>query len=197
LFRSRCEFERLAPRLRELAQVHDLRGFRAPSTLRRADWIPLLGFDFDSSFSDTDVFEPQPGGTCSIFPFFLGATVELPYTMPQDHTLVQLLRRDPLPIWLEKATWLAARGGMILTLTHPDYCGTGPTLSAYRQLLVYLSSIVGAWRALPSEVAEWWRHRAALTLRTGIDGVPIILGSSRAVAISTSSEQVATWGLRE
>ena len=54
----------------------------------RAEWIPKLGFDFDGSFSDTDIFEPQPGGTCSIFPFFLDSIVGLPYTLPQDHTLI-------------------------------------------------------------------------------------------------------------
>lgn len=178
LFRSERDFAALAPRLRALADAHGLRGFRAPSTLRRADWIPRLGFDFDSSFADTDLFEPQPGGTCSIFPFFLGETVELPYTLPQDHTLIHLLGRKPLEIWLRKARWIAARGGMILTLTHPDYSGSGASLEWYRELLAYLAGISSAWRALPSEVAAWWRRRALAELTIGVDNRPQVVSSA-------------------
>ena len=82
-----------------------------------------LSFDFDCSFSDSDPYEPQPGGTCSVFPFFLAHMVELPYTMPQDHTLIHLLHRSPMQIWAMKAKWIESLGGMILTLVHPDYCG--------------------------------------------------------------------------
>ena len=126
LFRSEGDFTELAPLLQELARSHDLNGFRAPSTLRRAEWISKLSFDFDCSFSDSDPYEPQPGGTCSVFPFFLANMVELPYTMPQDHTLIHLLHRSPTQVWEMKAQWIESRGGMILTLVHPDYCGSGP-----------------------------------------------------------------------
>jgi len=175
LFRSDGYFLARAPRLRMLAIEHQLRGFRAPSTLRRVEWIPRLGFDFDSSFSDSDIFEPQPGGTCSIFPFFLGDMVELPYTLPQDHTLIHLLGREPLPIWVRKVEWIASMGGMILTLTHPDYSGEGAHLADYEELLKRLATIERSWRALPSEVAAWWRRRAALELYVHA-GNPMING---------------------
>ncbi len=175
LFRSFDEFQRLKPTVERLAREHGLRGFRAPSTLRRAEWLATMDFDFDSSFADTDPYEPQPGGTCSVFPFFLSDVVELPYTVPQDHTLVHLLRRSPLPIWVAKADWIASVSGMILTLTHPDYCGSEPYLSQYEALLKYLSTFRSAWRALPSEVAEWWRRRSAMTL-TIENGQPLIIG---------------------
>lgn len=193
LFRSERDFSHLAPRLRALADAHALRGFRAPSTLRRAEWIPRLGFDFDSSFADTDLFEPQPGGTCSLFPFFLGETVELPYTLPQDHTLIHLLARRPLETWLQKARWIASRGGMILTLTHPDYSGSGTNLECYKELLSYLADIA-AWRALPSEVAAWWRRRSLTELAIGADNRPFVAGSSNdAVARLVSSEPLQLW----
>ena len=175
LFRSNGHFSALAPRVRTLATEHQLRGFRAPSTLRRLEWIPELGFDFDSSFSDTDIFEPQPGGTCSIFPFFVGDVVELPYTLPQDHTLIHLLRQEPLPVWLRKLKWIESMGGMILTLTHPDYSGDGTPLADYEQLLQRLAALPHSWRALPSEVAAWWRRRASLDLYVHA-GKPIITG---------------------
>ena len=192
LFRSHQDFRQLAPVLERFAREQDFRGFRSPSTLRRADWIAELSFDFDSSFSDTDPYEPQPGGCCSVFPFFLGNLVELPYTVPQDHTLIHLLRREPLPVWTAKVRWIASLGGMILTLTHPDYSGEEPHLSAYEELLKRLSDIEGGWRALPSEVATWWRERARMRLSIK-DSTPVVEGpgSQRAVIRRLSEEPMA------
>jgi peptidoglycan/xylan/chitin deacetylase (PgdA/CDA1 family) len=193
LFRSECDFNRLGPILRKLADVRNLKGFRAPSTLRCGDWIEKLGFDFDSSFADSDPYEPQPGGTCSVFPFFMSDMIEMPYTMPQDHTLIHVLRRSPLPVWTAKARWIESVGGMILTLVHPDYCGVGENLKEYENLLKYLSKVSSAWRALPSEVANWWRQRDGLKLV--VDGdTPVIEGpgASRAIARRLSSEPLAS-----
>jgi peptidoglycan/xylan/chitin deacetylase (PgdA/CDA1 family) len=192
LFRSDQDFMALAPRLKRIAGEHELRGFRAPSTLRRAEWIPRLGFDYDSSFSDTDIFEPQPGGTCSIFPFFLDAVVELPYTLPQDHTLIHLLGRELVPTWIRKARWIASLGGMILTLTHPDYCGEGIYLQAYEELLDHLAQVAGAWRALPSQVADWWRQRAAAQLHVVADRPQITDPGRGACARLISQEPLAS-----
>src|SRR5579875_1153716 len=169
LFRSYEDFRTLSARLQQSARAHDLRGFRSPSTLRRAEWIKLMDFDYDCSFADTDPYEPQPGGTCSLFPFFLADLIELPYTLAQDHTLIHLLHRSPLPLWIAKADWIASISGMILTLTHPDYCGTLPHLAAYEGLLRHLASIESAWRALPSQAAAWWRRRAAMHLNIVAD----------------------------
>ena len=38
---------------------------------RSGDWrlMPRLGFEYDSSYPDTDPFEPQGGGCCSWLPF--------------------------------------------------------------------------------------------------------------------------------
>jgi peptidoglycan/xylan/chitin deacetylase (PgdA/CDA1 family) len=193
LFRSERDFREQAARIRRIADEHGLRGFRAPSTLRRAQWIPRLGFDFDSSFSDTDIFEPQPGGTCSIFPFFLDTVVELPYTLPQDHTLIHLLGQDLLSAWIRKARWIASLGGLILTLVHPDYCGEGVHFQAYERLLQHLSSIHNAWRALPSQVAQWWRQRADAELHI-IQGQPVVRAAHAAtVPRLLSQEPLGRW----
>jgi peptidoglycan/xylan/chitin deacetylase (PgdA/CDA1 family) len=189
LFRSDRDFAELRPVLERLAHDRGLRGFRAPSTLRRAELIATMRFEFDSSFSDTDPYEPQPGGTCSVFPFFLSDLVELPYTLAQDHTLIHLLRRSPLALWAAKARWIASIGGMILTLTHPDYCATEPYLSEYRELLKRLADIEGAWRAMPSQVAAWWRGRDAMTL-TVESGKPIITGAGASEAASVRLAKV-------
>lgn len=191
-FRSESDFRELAPLLQERARKHGMNGFRAPSTLRRAEWITRLSFDFDCSFSDSDPYEPQPGGTCSVFPFFLAHMVELPYTMPQDHTLIHLLHRSPIEIWTMKAKWIESLGGMILTLVHPDYCGSGRYLEEYETLLKQLNEIQSAWRALPSEVSAWWRNRDRMRLTVRGDS-PYIEGpgSERAVARRLSCEPLA------
>ncbi len=193
LFRSARDFASLAPVVERMAAEHGLRGFRAPSTLRNASWIATMAFDFDSSFADTDPYEPQPGGTCSLFPFMLSRMVELPYTLAQDHTLIHLLRRSPLPVWVMKANWIASVGGMILTLTHPDYTGDGRLLAAYEDLLRMLAEMPSAWRALPSEAAGWWRERSELQLSIENGGQPVIRqpGSRRATVRRLSEHPLA------
>jgi peptidoglycan/xylan/chitin deacetylase (PgdA/CDA1 family) len=191
MFRSRHDFEVCKMLVERLAGEHDLRGFRGPSTLRNAEWIGTMSFEYDSTFSDTDPYEPQPGGTCSLFPFFLSEMVELPYTLPQDHTLIHLVRRNPLSTWVTKAHWIQSLGGMILTLTHPDYTGDDENLPMYEELLKVLSDF-NAWRALPCEVAQWWRERAQMKL-TIKEGKPSIegLGARRAIARRVSEESFA------
>ncbi|HLX37415.1 MAG TPA: hypothetical protein VKR29_06415 [Candidatus Binataceae bacterium] len=191
MFRSRHDFEVCKMLVERLAQEHDLRGFRGPSTLRNAEWIGTMAFEYDSTYSDTDPYEPQPGGTCSLFPFFLSEMVELPYTLPQDHTLLHLVRRNPVATWVTKAHWIQSLGGMILTLTHPDYSASVENLPAYEELLKALADF-DAWRALPREVADWWRDRAHMKL-TVREGKPSIEGPSsrRAVARRVSEESFA------
>lgn len=189
LFRSREDFQALKPQVERLARAHDLRGFRAPSTLRKAEWIASMNFDFDSSFADTDPYEPQPGGTCSLFPFFLAELVEMPYTLAQDHTLIHLLHRSPLPLWIAKADWIASLSGMILTLTHPDYCAAPPYFNAYEKLLRHLAGLDRAWRALPSQVADWWRRRAAMQLMLDKSGPHLVGPDIRGAVIRRLSEE--------
>jgi hypothetical protein len=117
--------------------------------------------------------------------------VELPYTMPQDHTLIHLLHRSPMQIWAMKAKWIESLGGMILTLVHPDYCGSGHYFHEYETLLKQLNDYQSAWRALPSEVSTWWRCRDQMKLTVRGDS-PSIEGpsSERAVAKMLSSEPI-------
>jgi peptidoglycan/xylan/chitin deacetylase (PgdA/CDA1 family) len=195
LFRSEADFAELRPKLEQLAREHSMVGFRSPSTLRRAEWIGTLAFEYDSSFADTDPYEPQPGGSCSIFPFHLGALIELPYTLPQDHTLIHLIHRDPVPLWHLKAQWIAAAGGMILTLTHPDYMGAGEHLARYEELLKRLRDFPDAWHALPSDVANWWRRRSRMKLC--IEGGQVVIkgdNTSGAVAVRLSDHPLCALG---
>jgi hypothetical protein len=163
------------PAMREAAERWGAIGFRAPATHREWAWMPLLGFDYDTSSPDTDPFEPQAGGCCSWLPFFNEDLVELPLTMPQDHTLFVILGCSDEATWVQKASYLRARGGMALLDTHPDYLLDERVLRAYQRLLERFSADPGVWNALPRDVSAWWRRRAASRIEW-IDGSWRVVG---------------------
>jgi hypothetical protein len=165
--------ERL-PAIREHADRWGAAGFRSPATQRRWEWMGLLGFEYDSSFPDTDPYEPQPGGSCSWLPFFIEDLVELPITLPQDHTLFVILRKAGASTWIEKARQLRERGGMALLLTHPDYLTDHTILEAYVSFLEEFRGDASAWRPLPRDLAAWWRRRAASHVEPFGDGWRVV-----------------------
>ena len=169
-FESWRTFSERLPLMRQFASKWNAVGFRSPATHRVWEWMPRLGFDYDSSYPDTDPYEPQPGGCCSWLPYFNQELVELPITLPQDYTLFTILGHEDERLWLEKAGFLRERGGMALLITHPDYMLERRTRHAYRRLLEAFRHDGTAWCALPRDVSAWWRQRAASQLeRTGRD----------------------------
>lgn len=152
------------PEMRRWARRWGAVGFRSPATHRVWEAMPRLGFSYDSSYPDTDPFEPMAGGCCSWLPFFNRDLVELPITLTQDHTLFVILRRDD-SLWREKANYLRARGGMALAIVHPDYMLEDDRLAVYRRLLEEYRADPEVWSPLPHEVADWWRRRAATSLQ--------------------------------
>jgi hypothetical protein len=148
------------PAMREAAARWGATGFRSPATHRDWSLMPRLGFDYDSSYTDTDPYEPQPGGCCAYLPFFNQNLVELPITLPQDHTLYSILGHGDGTLWIEKGRELRRRGGMLLALSHPDYAH-GVAAEAWLALLEEFRSDPTRWQPLPREVARWWRARAA------------------------------------
>ena len=161
--------ERL-PGIRDAAERWKATGFRSPATHRGWDAMPTLGFDYDSSYPDTDPFEPQGGGCCSWLPFFNRGLVELPLTMPQDHTLFVILRRRDEQAWVQKAEFLRARGGIAVLDTHPDYLTDRTIFDSYRRFLERFTGDPHVWNALPREASAWWRRRAESTLTRDGDG---------------------------
>jgi hypothetical protein len=161
--------ERL-PVMWEHASQWDAVGFRSPATHRDWELMHRLGFDYDSSYTDTDPYEPQPGGCCSFLPYFNHGMVELPITLPQDHTLFTILQHADAGLWLQKARHIRDRGGMVLVLTHPDYARDQRLAKGYETLLDTFADDGSAWRALPREVAAWWRRRAVSVIRRNDHG---------------------------
>ena len=163
--RDIAEIDARLPEIRRYAERWRASGFRSPSTLRSREAMPRLLFDYDSTYFDTSPFEPQPGGCCTWLPYMIENLVELPITLPQDHTLFEILGADDGEIWLDKARFLRSQSGMALALTHPDYGGNERLVDAYRILLAEFAEDSTAWKALPRDVSEWWQKRAASELR--------------------------------
>jgi len=167
---SRRLLAKRLPGMREFAERWQAVGFRSPATQRRWDLMPRLGFDYDSSYSDTDPYEPQPGGCCSYLPFFNESMVELPITLPQDHTVFAILGSADAEVWISKAQFLRERQAMVLALTHPDHAHDPRVANGYRSLLESLRGDQAGWHALPREVAAWWRQRAGSAIHRSSNG---------------------------
>jgi len=175
LFSSRRVFDERMSKIEEYRSEWGAVGFRSPATHRNRDWMENMPFEYDSSFPDTDPYEPQPGGCLSVFPFFIGNLVELPITLAQDHTLFEILRCKDISIWKQKIDWIEKMNGMALVIVHPDYIRTGGgrgkesgyPIEYYEELLRYVKTKGHCWQALPREVAQWWRRREASEIAPG------------------------------
>ncbi|HLF00072.1 MAG TPA: hypothetical protein VI540_09260 [Gaiellaceae bacterium] len=177
LFASRAEFDRQRPLLARDAARLGAEGFRSPSTYRVFGWLGELPVAYDASISHSDPYEPQPGGCCSVWPFFIGSVVELPYTLPQDHTLFSLLEAKSVDLWLEQADRIERNHGLVHCVSHPDrgYLGDREKRALYAEFLRAMADRDGVWHALPRDVARWWRLRDRAT---ELDGA-IVSGIAR------------------
>lgn len=172
LFKSRKEFLRRANHINRFMEEWKAVGFRAPAMHHNLDWIHDLDLEYDSSTFDTDPFEPQPDGVRTIFPFFVEKNstyrgyIELPYTLPQDHTLFIIMKEKDIFIWKKKVDWIAKNGGMALLNTHPDYMNFKNNklkideypVSYYEDLLLYIQEKYEGnyWHVLPKDIAHYW-----------------------------------------
>jgi len=167
LFNSRDEFLRRVEKINLYIREFEAKGFRSPCTLRNPEWMQALDIEYDLSFFDTDPFEPIPGGTMCIWPFYLGRFIELPYTLVQDHTLIRILQETTPRIWLEKVEFIEKYHGMALLISHPDYLQDPIGWRVYTQFLQAMKTRDDCWHALPRDVAHWWRKRSVAVNNTG------------------------------
>ncbi len=194
LFWAKDIFNQRVPSINQAAKDFGASGFRAPMVHRNLNWIQQLEFDYDASCFDFDPFQPMPGGVGSVWPFIAGNLVELPYTLPQDHTLLVTLNETTPRIWIEKAEQLKTMAGMALLITHPDYLDCESRIAVYRQLLEHVVADETQWKALPAEVAHWWREREASCI-VGTDDNALLVGpAQRRGRITHLGALFSRWG---
>jgi hypothetical protein len=172
LFSSRQIFDERVIKINRYLRDWDTKGFSSPSMFRNLDWMHEMEIDYSTSTFDTDPFEPQPEGAGTIFPMHVSSLpdkkgfIELPYTLPQDHTLFVIMQEKDNRIWKEKLRWIVEHGGMALLNTHPDYmrfdgrkCGLEEyPVEFYSDFLEHVKKEYEGqyWHALPKEVAGMW-----------------------------------------
>lgn len=159
LYSSHRLFQRRAVAINDAIRKYNAVGFRSPMVHRNLNWLQDLEIEYDSSCFDIDPFQAAPGGVGSIWPFIAGKFVELPYTLPQDHTLFVGLGEQDDRIWKSKLDYIVRHQGMALMLTHPDYLTGHRTSEIYFRFLEFVKDIGNYWHATPMDVSRWWRER--------------------------------------
>jgi len=173
LFSSEELFRNRAKAINQYAEKWGARGFRSPIMYRNFAWYDAFDFSYDMSVPNVAHLDPQRGGCCTVFPFFVGDMVELPLTTIQDYPLYNIIRSDPMDMWTKQIESIVARHGLVSFIIHPDYTIERSRQDLYRELLQTLGTYAkqqNMWLALPGEVDTWWRDRNNMTLMRGEDG---------------------------
>jgi peptidoglycan/xylan/chitin deacetylase (PgdA/CDA1 family) len=182
LFASRSVFNRRVPAINAALKSFGAVGFRAPMVHRNLNWLQSLDIEYDASYFDADPYQAMPGGVGGLWPFIAARFVELPYTLPQDHTLFVALSQRDGQIWHDKLDYIAKLHGMSLVITHPDYLDSPQRIEIYRAFLERAREMNGLWHALPKDVAVWWRTRDESALNREQTGEWTITGPAAARA---------------
>jgi peptidoglycan/xylan/chitin deacetylase (PgdA/CDA1 family) len=176
LFDSRAEFDAELPRINAWVHEWGAVGFRSPATYRNPYWLPDIDVDYDSSYMDNATLEPQRGGVCGTFPFMLSERmVELPITLPMDHTLLNVLQQDVATAFRAKLDWIRPQNGLAMSLVHPDYNTSAERRRTYAAVIDEMRAVPGGWFALPREIAAWWQRRRH-SMVVIEEGRPVIVG---------------------
>jgi hypothetical protein len=167
LFDNRSRFLARAKMINEYVQSFGGRGYRSALMYRNPDWYDALDISYDMSIPNNAHLEPQRGGCCTVFPYFIGKVLELPLTTTQDYSLLHILNEYSIELWKREIDLIRKRHGLISFIVHPDYIVSERARDVYLALLdhiMHLRSDSSAWVALPGDVDEWWRARARMRL---------------------------------
>lgn len=167
LFSSEELFRFRAKAINEYARKWGATGFRSPVMYRNLDWYDAFELSYDMSVPNVAHLDPQRGGCCTVFPYFVGGILELPLTTTQDYPLYNIIRSNPMEMWLKQTETIVAKNGLVSFIIHPDYTIEKEKQALYGELLKMLRSFAderNMWLALPGEVDNWWRERAAMRL---------------------------------
>ncbi len=181
LFKDFAEFKQRAKTINQYGVSFKARGFRSAVLYRNPDWLNLLDFEYDMSTPNVAHLDPQRGGCCTVFPYFIGNVLEIPVTTTQDYSLLYILGEYSLNLWETQIAMILDRHGIMSFIIHPDYITEKREQRVYQDLLEHLSELrktAGLWVTLPGHVNDWWRQRSRMKLVESGDGWEI-LGEGR------------------
>lgn len=167
LYEERKTFLERAKKINEYAKKFGASGFRAGVMYRNLDWFDAYEFSYDMSVPNVAHLDPQRGGCCTVFPYFIGKILEIPLTTCQDYSLFQILNEYSIDLWKKQLELIRQRNGLMSFITHPDYLTSPRARRVYESLLDYVRQLVSReniWMALPKEVDRWWRARSKMEL---------------------------------
>jgi peptidoglycan/xylan/chitin deacetylase (PgdA/CDA1 family) len=167
LFDHRSEFLLRAQSINRYVREYRALGFRAGRMYRNADWYEALDISYDMSIPNVAHLDPQRGGCCTVFPYFIGRILELPLTTTQDHSLFHILGDYSIELWKKQIALIMEKHGLVSFVVHPDYIMQERALDVYKALLHHVADLRAernVWVALPREVNRWWRERSQMRL---------------------------------
>jgi hypothetical protein len=167
LFDNRAKFFSRAGAINRYVHEYGAQGFRAGSMYRNPEWYRALDISYDMSIPNVAHLEPQRGGCCTVFPYFIGSILELPLTTTQDYSLFHILGSYSTELWKKQISLITEKYGLVSFIVHPDYVKEKRALEVYRGLLAHLSVLrdqENVWTPLPQDVNRWWRQRSRMKL---------------------------------
>jgi hypothetical protein len=167
LYDNRAQFVERVAKINEYGRKFGANGFRAGVLYRNQDWFDQFQFAYDMSVPNVAHLDPQRGGCCTVMPYFIGDLLEIPLTDIQDYSLFNILNEYSTDIWKRQTAIILARHGLMSFIVHPDYIIEPRARATFEALLDHLAQLrdtEDVWTALPREINEWWRQRAAMQL---------------------------------
>jgi hypothetical protein len=167
LYDNRAQFLERVAKINEYGRKFQARGFRAGVLYRNQDWFDQFQFAYEESVPNVAHLDPQRGGCCTVFPYFIGDLLEIPVTDIQDYSLFNILSEYSTDIWKRQTALILARHGLMTFIVHPDYIIETRARQVFEALLDHLAHLrdnENVWTALPRDINEWWRQRAVMTL---------------------------------
>jgi len=163
LFDTYPIFQQRADKINEYLILWGSKGFRSESNLRNLEWISKhIQAEYDSSYLSSEWYGAQPGGSCTVFPFIFKNIIELPITLQQDFTLLDILKLtedEMLAHWMDTVQAIKELNGLVLINVHPDYIATPERLANYEYFIENIKGEASCWHTLPKELARWWGDR--------------------------------------
>jgi len=167
LYRCRKEFLCRVEKINQYASEFGARGFRSAILYRNLNWYDQFRFSYDMSVPNVAHLDPQRGGCCTVFPYFIGDILELPLTTTQDFSLFRILESHSIELWKTQMKLIMEKSGLISFIVHPDYIDSEASRQTYRALLSHLIELRSqgkVWITQPGEVDQWWRERRQMSL---------------------------------